>query len=96
MSDSNGYIYDADGINLDTVKLIKEVNRGRISEYINSHPKAEYFPDVTVYGVYHDIAFTLRHQNELDSEGARLLIKNGCMAVGEEPICRLPRKQLRY
>jgi glutamate dehydrogenase (NADP+) len=84
MSDSNGYIYDADGINLDTVKLIKEVNRGRISEYINSHPKAEYFPGCNgIWSIPCDIALPCATQNELDSEGARLLIKNGCMAVGE-------------
>lgn len=84
MSDSNGYIYDADGINLDTVKLIKEVNRGRISEYINSHPKAEYFPECNgIWSIPCDIALPCATQNELDSEGARLLIKNGCMAVGE-------------
>ncbi len=84
MSDSNGYIYDADGINLDTVKLIKEVNRGRISDYINSHPKAEYFPGCNgIWSIPCDIALPCATQNELDSEGARLLIKNGCMAVGE-------------
>lgn len=84
MSDSNGYIYDADGIDLDAVKEIKEVNRGRISEYVNNHPKAEYYTGCTgIWSVPCDIALPCATQNELDAESAKLLVKNGCMAVGE-------------
>ena len=84
MSDSNGYIYDADGINLDTIKLIKEVNRERISEYISRHPNAEYYPGCTgIWSVSCDIALPCATQNELDGEAAKILINNGCIAVGE-------------
>lgn len=84
MSDSNGYIYDADGINLDTIKFIKEVNRERISEYISKHPNAEYYPGCTgIWSVPCDIALPCATQNELDSEAAKILINNGCIAVGE-------------
>ncbi len=84
MSDSNGYIYDADGINLDTIKLLKEVNRERISEYISKHPSAEYHQRCTaIWSVPCDIALPCATQNELDGESAKLLIDNGCIAVGE-------------
>ena len=84
MSDSNGYIYDADGINLDTIKLIKEVNRERISEYVSKHPNAEYYPGCTgIWSVSCDIALPCATQNELDGEAAKILINNGCIAVGE-------------
>lgn len=84
MSDSNGYIYDADGINLDTIKLLKEVNRERISEYIIKHPSAEYHQGCSaIWSVPCDIALPCATQNELDCESAKLLIGNGCIAVGE-------------
>ena len=84
MSDSNGYIYDADGINLDTIKLLKEVNRERISEYISKHPSAEYHQGCSaIWSVPCDIALPCATQNELDGESAKLLIGNGCIAVGE-------------
>ncbi|MDD4112361.1 MAG: NADP-specific glutamate dehydrogenase [Herbinix sp.] len=84
MSDSNGYIYDADGINLDTIKLLKEVNRERISEYIIKHPSAEYHQGCSaIWSVPCDIALPCATQNELDGESAKLLIGNGCIAVGE-------------
>lgn len=84
LSDSNGYVYDPEGIDLDTVKEIKEVNRGRISEYVDRHPKAEYHTGFAgIWSVPCDIALPCATQNELDAESAKLLVKNGCKAVGE-------------
>ena len=84
MSDSNGYIYDPSGINLDTVKQLKEVNRERIKKYIDIHTKAEYFEECTgIWNTPCDIALPCATQNELDGKSAKLLVDNGCIAVGE-------------
>jgi len=84
MSDSNGYIYDPDGIKLDIVKQIKEVRRGRIKEYINEVPTATYTEGCRgIWTVKCDIALPCATQNELDLEGAKALIANGCQAVSE-------------
>jgi len=84
MSDSNGYVYDADGIKLDTVKQLKEIERKRIREYVKIHPNAEYHEGCQgVWSVPCDIALPCATQNELDGEAAKTLVKNGCFAVGE-------------
>jgi len=84
MSDSNGFIYDPDGIKLDTVKQLKEVERKRISEYVKFHPNDEYHEGCKgVWNVPCDIALPCATQNELDGEAAKALVKNGCFAVGE-------------
>jgi glutamate dehydrogenase (NADP+) len=84
MSDSNGYIYDAEGINLDTVKKLKEVERKRIKEYLSYHPKAKYTEGCAgIWNVKCNIALPCATQNELDEAGAKALAKNGCIAVGE-------------
>jgi glutamate dehydrogenase (NADP+) len=84
MSDSNGYIYDPDGINLDTVKKIKEIERKRIKEYLAYHKKAKYTEGCAgIWNIKCDIALPCATQNELDETGAKLLAKNGCIAVGE-------------
>ena len=84
MSDSNGYIYDAQGINLDTVKLIKEVNRGRIKEYAAIHSTAKHYEGYDgIWSIPCDIALPCATQNELNGESAKILVKNGCVAVGE-------------
>lgn len=84
MSDSNGFIYDSEGIKLDTVKQIKEVERGRISEYIKYHPNATYSDNwKEVWGVKTDIALPCATQNEIEEEDAKKLINNGVIAVGE-------------
>jgi glutamate dehydrogenase (NADP+) len=84
MSDSNGYIYDADGINLDTIKKLKEVERKRIKEYLSYHKKAKYTEGCAgIWNVKCDIALPCATQNELDEAGAKALAKNGCIAVGE-------------
>jgi glutamate dehydrogenase (NADP+) len=84
MSDSNGYIYDPDGIKLDTVKRLKEVERKRIKEYVSIHKKATYTEDCNgIWNVKCDIALPSATQNELDEAGAKTLVKNGCVIVGE-------------
>jgi glutamate dehydrogenase (NADP+) len=84
LSDSNGYIYDKDGIDLDSVKLIKEVQRGRISEYVKTHPTAIYKEGCRgIWTIPCDIALPCATQNELDGKDAEILVKNGCYAVGE-------------
>ncbi|MBU3111084.1 NADP-specific glutamate dehydrogenase [Clostridium lacusfryxellense] len=84
LSDSSGYIYDANGINLDTVKRIKEVERKRISEYVKFHPTAEYHEGcIGIWKIKCDIALPCATQNELDGSSAKILIANGCIAVGE-------------
>ncbi len=84
LSDSNGYIYDKNGIDLDLVKQIKEVERKRIKEYVNVHPDAEYHDGCRdIWTVKCDIALPCATQNELDGVSASILIKNGVKAVAE-------------
>ena len=84
MSDSNGYIYDKNGINLDVVKQIKEVERGRIKEYVERVKGAEYHEGCRgIWSVKCDIAMPCATQNELNLEEAKTLVKNGCIAVCE-------------
>jgi len=84
MSDSNGYIYDKNGINLDVVKQIKEVERGRIKEYVNRVKGAEYHEGCRgIWSVKCDIAMPCATQNELNLEEAKTLVNNGCIAVCE-------------
>ena len=83
LSDSNGYIHDAEGIDLDAVREIKEVKRGRISEYKNYRPKAVYTEGKGIWSVKCDVALPCATQNELNEEDAKMLVKNGCIAVGE-------------
>jgi glutamate dehydrogenase (NADP+) len=84
MSDSNGYIVDDGGIKLDTVKRIKEVERGRIREYAQVHPKAKHCDGWQgIWSVPCDVALPSATQNEIDSAAADRLVRNGCVAVGE-------------
>jgi len=84
MSDSNGYVYDPNGINLDVVKQIKEVERGRIKEYAERVSGSEYHEGFRgIWTIKCDIALPCATQNELDADGAKALIANGCFAVGE-------------
>jgi len=84
MSDSNGYVYDADGIKLDVVKQIKEVERGRIKEYAARVPGAVYTEGCKgIWTIKCDIALPCATQNELDAVGAQALVDNGVFAVGE-------------
>lgn len=86
MSDSNGYIYDPDGITpekLQYVFLLKNVQRGRIKEYVTKYPGAKYFPNERPWGVRCDIAMPCATQNELDEEAAKTLVSGGCICVVE-------------
>ncbi|MGY5352371.1 NADP-specific glutamate dehydrogenase [Wenyingzhuangia sp. IMCC45533] len=86
LSDSSGYIYDKDGITqekLDFVKELKNVKRGRISEYAEQYKSATYHEDKKPWSEKCDIAFPCATQNELDKDAALTLIKNGCIAVSE-------------
>lgn len=84
MSDSNGYVVDESGIDLNTVKRIKEVERGRIKEYIDERPKAVYTEGCAgIWTVPCDIALPCATQNELDGKAAAILVKNKCIAVAE-------------
>ncbi|MCL2066453.1 MAG: NADP-specific glutamate dehydrogenase [Treponema sp.] len=83
VSDSSGYVLDPDGIDLETVKLIKEKQRGRISEYVKHRKGAEYFDKGSVWQVPCDVALPCATQNELNEDDAKVLIKNNCLAVAE-------------
>ena len=84
MSDSNGYVYDPNGISLDVVKQIKEVERGRIKEYAERVPGSTYTEGCKgLWTIKCDIALPCATQNELDEESAKALIANGVMAVAE-------------
>ena len=84
LSDSNGYIYDANGIDLDCIKQIKQVERKRIKVYVDTHPNAEYHEGCAgIWTIPCDIALPCATQNELNGEAAKTLVANGCFAVAE-------------
>lgn len=84
LSDSNGYIYDKNGIDLKAVKQIKEVERKRIKEYLTYHPDAEYHEGCSgVWTVKCDIALPCATQNEIDEKSAKILAENGCRILAE-------------
>ncbi len=83
LSDSTGWIYDKDGVDLAAVKEIKEVKRARLSEYKDYRPDAEYHEGRGVWSVTCDIALPCATQNELLLDDAKLLVKNGCKVVAE-------------
>ncbi len=86
MSDSNGYIYDPDGIDeekLEYIMQLKNIFRGRIREYAEKYPSATYYPEERPWSVKCDIALPCATQNELDGNQARTLVANGCICVAE-------------
>lgn len=83
MNDSNGYIYDKNGINLDIIKQIKEVRRGRIKEYADEVPTAVYKEGRGIWSIPCDIALPCATQNELNLEDVKSLKANGCIAIAE-------------
>lgn len=86
MSDSAGYIYDAEGINtskLDYIMNLKNELRGRISEYVTQYPNAQYVEDKRPWEVKCDVALPCATQNELNEEEAKILVDNGCFCVAE-------------
>ena len=85
-SDSNGYIYDPEGIDeekLAYVMELKNIYRGRIREYVNKYPSAQYFEGQRPWSVKCDIAMPCATQNELNGDEARTLVANGCICVAE-------------
>jgi len=86
LSDSSGYILDDDGIGEDKLAFVMDLKnnkRGRISEYVNSYPKAKFFKDKTPWDQPCDIALPCATQNELHGSDAKILIANGCICVSE-------------
>ena len=83
VSDSNGYVYDPDGIDFDTLVEIKQVRRGRIKEYVDARPNAVYHEGERPWGEKCDIAMPCATQNELDLDDAKKLVENGCKYVVE-------------
>lgn len=86
MSDSNGYIYDADGITAEKLAFVlelKNVMRGRIKEYVDEYPSAKYYENERPWGVKCDIALPCATQNELHGQDAETLVANGCICVAE-------------
>lgn len=82
-SDSNGVIYDRNGIDLDLVKDIKEVRRKRISEYADARPKSQYKAGGNIWDIPCQVALPCATQNELNGKDAAMLVKNGCKVVAE-------------
>ena len=82
-SDSTGWVYDPDGIDVDALKEIKEVKRARLTEYKNYRPNSEYHEGKGVWSVKVDVALPCATQNELDLEDAKMLVANGVIAVAE-------------
>jgi len=96
LSDSQGYIHDADGIDSEKLKhvmFIKNEKRGRISEYVEKYPKAKFIKGERPWSVKCDIALPCATQNELNGDEAKALIANGCMCVSEGANCHLRQKQ---
>lgn len=83
MSDSNGFIYDADGIDLAAMKEIKEVKRGRVKDYLAYRPNARYTEGKGIWNIKCDLAFPCATQNELNEDDAKTLVANGVVAVAE-------------
>lgn len=82
-SDSNGWVYDPRGIDLNALKEIKEVKRARLTEYKNYRPDSEYHEGTGVWSIKVDIALPCATQNELHLDDAKALAANGCIAVAE-------------
>jgi glutamate dehydrogenase (NADP+) len=83
-SDTTGYIYNENGLDIDALKKIKQVDNGRIKDYLEVDPKTTYHEDCTgIWNVPCDVALPCATQNELDEEHAEKLVKNGVIAVAE-------------
>ena len=83
VSDSNGWVYDPEGIDVAALKEIKEVNRARLTEYKKYRPNSEYHEGRGVWSVKVDVALPCATQNELLLEDAKMLVENGCQVVAE-------------
>ena len=97
MSDSNGYVYDPNGIDINLVREIKEVKRGRIKEYVDVHTNATYHEgSKNIWQVKCDVALPCATQNELDLDSAKSLVSNGVMAVCEGANMPCTLEAMRY
>ena len=96
MCDSNGYIYDPNGINLDVVKDIKEVKRGRIKEYVDRVEGATYTEGVGIWNIKCDVYLPCATQNELDVDGVKALVANGCKYIVEGANMPTTREATEY
>ena len=96
MRDSNGYIYDPNGINLDVVKDIKEVKRGRIKEYVDRVEGATYTEGVGIWNIKCDVYLPCATQNELDVDGVKALVANGCKYIVEGANMPTTREATEY
>ncbi len=97
VSDSSGYVYDPDGIKVETVQKIKEVDRKRISEYVNYHPNATFTEGwKNIWKVKCDVALPCATQNDIDVEEAKILVENGVLAVGEGANMPCTNEALKY
>jgi len=86
LSDSQGFIYDKEGIDTDKLAYVMDLKnnqRGRISEYVKEYPSAEYYEGKKPWNIPCDVALPCATQNELDGDSAKALIKNGCLCVAE-------------
>ena len=83
MSDSNGVIYDEKGISLETIQMLKEVERRRIKDYCDYHKGAKFTQNGNIWDIPCDVAFPSATENEITGKDAKKLVKNGCIAVGE-------------
>jgi len=82
-SDSSGYVYDEEGIDLEIVKLLKEVQRRRIKEYLEHKPQAKYIEKTSIWEIPCEVAMPSATENEISGKDAKTLVENGCIAVGE-------------
>ena len=94
MCDSNGYIYDPEGIKLDIVKDIKEVKRGRIKEYADRVEGATYTEGKGIWNIKCDIYLPCATQNELDLDAVKILLQTDANMLQKVQICLLPARQL--
>jgi glutamate dehydrogenase (NADP+) len=83
MSDSNGVIYDEKGISLETIQMLKEVERRRIKDYCDYHKSAKFTQSGNIWDIPCDVAFPSATENEITGKDAKKLVKNGCIAIGE-------------
>jgi len=97
MSDSSGYILDPSGIDLDVVREIKEVNRGRIKDYLETYPKATYVEDCKgIWDNKCDIALPCATENDITLESAKKIVENGVFAVGEGANMPTTNEAIKY
>ena len=96
LCDSNGYVYDPNGINLDVVKDIKEVKRGRIKEYADRVEGATYTEGTGIWNIKCDVYLPCATQNELDVDGVKTLIANGCKYIVEGANMPTTREATEY